>query len=92
MAERLLAVLISAALVLVPLGVDLVRDGDYLWGSVLVALGLACAAVATIREMPKLIRARIDGLEEEANADDPGVRVAGRRRPGQAGMTSGVIG
>jgi len=48
MAERLIATLISAAILLISAGVNLVEGGNYAWGSVLVALGIACVAIAVI--------------------------------------------
>jgi len=56
MAERLLATLISAAILLISAGVNLVEGGNYAWGSIMVALGIACVAVAVIYGMPRVVR------------------------------------
>ena len=59
MAERLLAVLISAAILLISTGADLVEGGNYAWGSILIALGIACVAVAVVYGMPRVVRKHV---------------------------------
>ena len=53
MKNKLAAFLVSAAVFLISLGVDLLRGGDHPQGSALVALGVVCVALAIVWRLPK---------------------------------------